>query len=165
MIGKELYHTPGGKAGYRSTSSSSFVSWGVVQLVFYHCTLLPASRPVWVALRSHARVASRSQGTNFETKIFNFRCFLALPTETSFSTPHYYPKYEVWAIEIFLWQDPINLYCVTSTVQHKLFKVVEVVKISSIRFKSCVSYYENSKSGYSSLKQIKFAKVHSPQMV
>ena len=29
----------------------------------------------WVASRSHVRVASRSQGTNFETKIFNFRCF------------------------------------------------------------------------------------------
>ena len=25
--------------------------------------------------------------------------FLALPTETSFTTPHYYPKYEVWVIE------------------------------------------------------------------
>ena len=42
----------------------------------------PASRSVWVAMRSvrvasrsHVRVASRSQGTNFETKIFNFRCF------------------------------------------------------------------------------------------
>ena len=48
---------------------------------------------MWVALRSHARVASRSQGTNFETKIFNFRWVLALLTETSFTTPHYYPKY------------------------------------------------------------------------
>ena len=37
---------------------------------------------------------------NFETKIFLFRCFLALPTKMSFTTPHYYPKYEVWAIEI-----------------------------------------------------------------
>ena len=27
--------------------------------------------------------------------------FLALPTETSFTTPHYYPKYEVWAREVF----------------------------------------------------------------
>ena len=34
--------------------------------------------------------------------------FLALPTETSFTTPHYYSKYEVWAIEIFLWQDPFK---------------------------------------------------------
>ena len=55
------------------------------------------------------RVASRSQGTNFETKIVNFRWFLALLTETSFITPHYYPKYEVWAIEIFLWYDPFNV--------------------------------------------------------
>ena len=27
----------------------------------------------------------------------------------SFHLPHYYPKYEVWAIEIFLWQDPFKL--------------------------------------------------------
>jgi len=47
--------------------------------------------------------ASRSQGTNFGTKIFILVVFLALPTETSFTTPHYYPKYEVWALEIFSW--------------------------------------------------------------
>ena len=29
------------------------------------------------------RVAPRSQGENFKTKIVNFRCFLALPTETT----------------------------------------------------------------------------------
>ena len=34
--------------------------------------------------------------------------FLALLTRTSFTTPHYYPKYEVWAIEIFLWYDPFK---------------------------------------------------------
>ena len=33
--------------------------------------------------------------------------FLAFPTETSFTTPHYYPKYEVSAIEFFLWLDAI----------------------------------------------------------
>ena len=54
-----------------------------------------------VASRSHVRVASRSQGTNFETKIFNFRWFWALPSETSVNTLYDYPKYEVWAIEIF----------------------------------------------------------------
>ena len=53
-------------------------------------------------LEVSSRVASRSQGTKFETKVFNFRCFLALPTETSFTAPHYYPKYEVWAIEVFV---------------------------------------------------------------
>ena len=66
------------------------------------CSLGPRG-DLRVASRSHVQVASRSQGTNFETKIFNFRCFLALPTETSFTTPHYYPKYEVWALEIFSW--------------------------------------------------------------
>ena len=34
--------------------------------------------------------------------------FLALPTETSFTTPHYYPKYEVWSKEIFFWDNPFN---------------------------------------------------------
>ena len=29
--------------------------------------------------------------------------FLALPTETIFTTLQYYPKCEVWAIELFLW--------------------------------------------------------------
>ena len=73
--------------------------WSDILLCFLGCgiarflSLRPAS--------SSVPVASRSQGTNFETKIFNFRCFLALPTETSFTTPHYYPKYEVWAIENF----------------------------------------------------------------
>ena len=38
-----------------------------------------ASRSVQVASRSHVSVAWRSQGANFGTKIFNFRCFLALP--------------------------------------------------------------------------------------
>ena len=60
------------------------------------------------ALRSHVQVASRSQGTNFETNILNSRCFLALPTKTSFSTPHYYPKYEVRAIEFFCGRIPLN---------------------------------------------------------
>ena len=58
---------------------------------------------------SHVRVASRSQGINFETKIFSFRCFLALMTESSHTTSHYYPKYEVWAVENSLWWDPFNV--------------------------------------------------------
>ena len=35
--------------------------------------------------------------------------FLALPTESSHTTSHYYPKYEVWAIENSLWWDPFNV--------------------------------------------------------
>ena len=34
--------------------------------------------------------------------------FLALLTEMSFTTPHYYPKYEVWAIEIFCGRIPLS---------------------------------------------------------
>ena len=62
---------------------------------------LEVSSPV--ASRFHVRDTSWSQGTNFETKVVNFRWDLAPPTKTSFTTPHYYPKDEVWAIEIFLW--------------------------------------------------------------
>ena len=57
----------------------------------------------------HVRVASRSQGTNFETKIFNFKWYLALPTKTSFTTSQNYPKYEVWAIEILCGRIPLRL--------------------------------------------------------
>ena len=42
--------------------------------------------------------------------------FLALPTETNCTTPHYYPKYEVGAIEFFLWKDPFKI--------HRLFLTV-----------------------------------------
>ena len=40
-----------------------------------------------VLTRSHLRVALRSQGTNFETKIFIFRCFLAPLTEPALPHP------------------------------------------------------------------------------
>ena len=107
MIGNQLYHTPGSKGGYCSTSSSSsFLGCGIARFL----SLRPASRSVRVASRSHVRVASRSQGTNFETKIFNFRCFLALSTETSFTTTHYYPKYDFWALQFFCGRIPLNWY-------------------------------------------------------
>ena len=63
-----------------------------------------ASRSVQVASRSHVRVASRSQGTNFGTKIFNFRCFF-VPSDR-FTTPEIFPKYEVWAINFFCGRIP-----------------------------------------------------------
>ena len=52
--------------------------------------------------------ASRSQGTNFVTKIVNFRCFLPPATKTSFTTPLYYLKYEVWEIKVFCGKIPLN---------------------------------------------------------
>ena len=39
--------------------------------------------------------------------IVNFRCFQTPPTETSYTTPHYHPKYQVWAID-FLCEEPLN---------------------------------------------------------
>ena len=76
---------------------------GVISLVSYHCDLprgpIAGCLEVCVGrLEVSSGVASRSQvqvGNNFETKIFVFRCFLALPTKMSFTTPHYYPKYDV----------------------------------------------------------------------
>ena len=60
-----------------------------------------ASRSVQVASRSHVRVASRSQGTNFETKCFNFRCFfLALPTYTSLETNQKPSKIENFGLKV-----------------------------------------------------------------
>ena len=44
--------------------------------------------PSRVASRSHVRVASRSQGRNFETKIFNFRwCFGPFDRNKRYHTP------------------------------------------------------------------------------
>ena len=44
--------------------------------------------PLRVASRSHVRVASRSQGRNFETKIFNFRwCFGPFDRNKRYHTP------------------------------------------------------------------------------
>ena len=51
----------------------------------------------------------RSLGKNFETKMFKFRIFYAPPNKTSYTTPHYYPKYENQAIENFLVEDPFKM--------------------------------------------------------
>ena len=59
-------------------------------------------------LEVSSRVASRSQGTNFETKLFNFRFFLALPIEMSFTTPHYYPNMRFWVIDFFCGRIPLR---------------------------------------------------------
>ena len=96
------------KKKHKITNNLFMIATGVNSSLYQHGSLRPASRSVRVASRSHVRVASRSQGKKFETKIFNIRCFLALPTKTSFTTPHHYPKYKVWAIVYFLWQDPFN---------------------------------------------------------
>ena len=44
------------------------------------------------------RCCSRSLGIKSRTKMFKFRCFL-----DPFDQSHYYPKYEIWAIETKLW--------------------------------------------------------------
>ena len=66
------------------------------------------SRTGRVASRSHVRVASKSQGQTMGPKFSIFGVFLALLAKTSFTTPHFYPKYELWTIEVFLWWDPFK---------------------------------------------------------
>ena len=81
-MGKGNPHGPRGIAGCLEVSCAGCLE------VRLGCLEIPSQ----VASRSHVRPASRSQETTFETKIFNFRCFFALPIESSFTTPHYYPK-------------------------------------------------------------------------
>ena len=54
-------------------------------------------------------------GQILRPKFSSFGDFQAPPTKTSYTTPHYYPKYEIWAIENFLVEDPFkdqpNLSC------------------------------------------------------
>ena len=52
--------------------------------------------------------ASRSQGTNFVTKIFNFRCFLPPATKRSYTTPLYYPKWGLGDKRFFCGKIPLN---------------------------------------------------------
>ena len=118
-----------------------FLGRGIARFLF----LWPVSRSVRVASRSDRRLPrgliagclevscagrldSRSQGTNFETKRFNFRCFFALPTEMSFTTSHYYPKYEVWAVEFFCGRIPLSLSDVQTTNRMSIYisKVIEL---------------------------------------
>ena len=47
-------------------------------------------------------------GQILRPKFSSFGDFQAPPTKTSYTTPHYYPKYEIWAIENFLVEDPFN---------------------------------------------------------
>ena len=61
------------------------------------------SRTGRVALRSHRGLPRGHRDQPLRRKFSILGGFLALPSETSFTTPHYYPKYEVWAIEFFLW--------------------------------------------------------------
>ena len=55
----------------------------------------PLETPWCCALKPQVRRASKPLGTNFETKIFKFRWFLGPSDQTSYTTPHYYPKYEI----------------------------------------------------------------------
>ena len=48
-------------------------------------------------------------GQILRPKFSSFGGFQAPPTKTSYTTPHYYPKYEIQVIENFLVEDPFNL--------------------------------------------------------
>ena len=64
---------------------------------------------IWLHMSLDCTVTPQGpKGTNFVTKIFNFRCFLPPATKTSFTTPLYYLKYEVWEIKVFCGKIPLN---------------------------------------------------------
>ena len=62
-------------------------------------------------------------GQNLRPKFSSFGGFQALPTKTSNTTPHYYPKYEIQAIENFLVEDPFNTIYQESFCQHETYFV------------------------------------------
>ena len=82
------------------------------------------------------RVASRSQGTTLRAKVSILGVFLALPTETSSTTTHYYPKYEVWAIEKCLWDGPFKI---VFTHSHPLLTTLLDFKISPRMIRNFIS--------------------------
>ena len=54
-----------------------------------------------VASRSHRGSPRGPRAQTMRPKFSIFGVFLALPIKKGFSTPHYYPKYEVWAKDFF----------------------------------------------------------------
>ena len=75
----------------------------------YHCGLPQGPCGLPRGLMCGSPRGPREQ--TLRPKFSNSDVFLALPTETSFTTPHYYPKYEVWAIEFFCGRIPLMLVC------------------------------------------------------
>ena len=76
------------------------------------CASKPLCRPSkpHVAVPRNPRSAAPRNpwGQILRPKFSSFGGFQAPPTKTSYTTPHYYPKYEIQAIEIFLVEDPFN---------------------------------------------------------
>ena len=74
-------------------------------------------------------------GQILRPKFSSFGDFQAPPTKTSYTTPHYYPKYEIWAIENFLVEDPFNILCFpgqtfnTRTAGHLTFTIIRVTTV------------------------------------
>ena len=53
-------------------------------------------------------VASRDPWGQIIRPIFKFRWFWAPLTNTSYTKPQYYPKYEIQVIEMFMVEDPLR---------------------------------------------------------
>ena len=71
---------------------------------------LPFEVPLRRHSRYHVRRHLRSQGTKCRTQMFIFGGFIDPSDQKSNTTPHYYPKYEIWSIiENKLWDDPSNV--------------------------------------------------------
>ena len=71
--------------------------------------LLPLETPPDVPRNPRSAAPRNPWGQILRPKFSNFGGFQAPPTKTSYTTPHYYPKYEIQAIEIFLVEDPFKI--------------------------------------------------------
>ena len=73
----------------------------IVMRLFPGTSRQPAMRPRGNLHEAPGLICWSPRGPK-EPKFSFLGGFLALPTKTSFTTPHYYPKYEGWAKEIFV---------------------------------------------------------------
>ena len=55
------------------------------------------------------RCESRSLGTKLKPKNCKFGWFIDPPTKISYTTPHYYPKYEIWTIDKKIVNNTFNI--------------------------------------------------------
>ena len=74
----------------------------------YHCGL--PQGPCWLPQSLMCGSPRSPREQTLRQKLSILGGFLALPTETSFTTPHYYPKIDVWAIEFLSDPGPIIVY-------------------------------------------------------
>ena len=69
----------------------------------------------------------------------------------SYTTPHYYPKYEIWVIEIFLVEDPFNDFLCLIREFWKFLHSAKLAKRNtgnSEKYKASTAKYKSSTEKY-----------------